>query len=678
MSEEPTRIYDQASSLTSETSSSIQHMESSDSLKCEHEDIPATLIDEVCARLANNKAVKRALPGGGRLNIDRLLPFLCVYRRNPARQDSGTELFVHAEAAFLNAPGIAPQRKGLTTLVHRIAQTAAEQLGGFLVLELWSGPDSDVTPSIDARTGELELSAAAFRLLTRVPHRPEGTFANLEYALQRIRIHRRSAAAEIVLHADNHPPDMSPLIPLDEARAINCHVLGLEIAPIYRDPATGEIFPDVLRQLRRGVGRALKKAFFTFALNQTNTRPQHYFALGRKSLPKLVWDVDRQLTEVSSQFKFLLQLTPINAERAWQQFRDSGFRTPPRFEYRPLNVDPLLLKRQLLQIRTEDVEDPTLSHLMRQTQDELDRQITMLADLGTARFLPGSLQVFGGVAPELLSLATEILLLPYRPAETRGEQLNAGQFAALANEEFEHYRAQLASFTAEAVVREDTYSGLLCTGGNLLIGRETSIPASRANALLQHEVGTHLVTYYNGAQQPLGSLRVGLAGYDGLQEGLAVLSEYLVGGLNLPRLRLLAARVVAVHDLIAGVALPDTYRRLTEEFALEPRQAFTVALRVYRGGGLTKDAVYLRGLRDVLRYVQGGGDLLPLFVGKMAIEHIPIIQELQYRKVLKPTPIVPRYLQDDGAITRLAQLRGTNISVVDLVGDSTSRNESKE
>ena len=36
-----------------------------------------------------------------------------------------------------------------------------------------------------------------------------------------------------------------------------------------------------------------------------------------------------------------------------------------------------------------------------------------------------------------------------------------------------------------------------------------------------------------------GSCPTGLTGYDTLQEGLAVLSEYLVGGLSRPRLRLL-------------------------------------------------------------------------------------------------------------------------------------------
>ncbi len=88
--------------------------------------------------------------------------------------------------------------------------------------------------------------------------------------------------------------------------------------------------------------------------------------------------------------------------------------------------------------------------------------------------------------------------------------------------------------------------------GNLLIGTHTKIPLSRVEALIQHEVGTHVLTYLNGRAQPFRQLYIGLAGYEELQEGLAVLSEYMVDGLSRPRLRLLAARVVAARHMIAG------------------------------------------------------------------------------------------------------------------------------
>ncbi len=88
------------------------------------------------------------------------------------------------------------------------------------------------------------------------------------------------------------------------------------------------------------------------------------------------------------------------------------------------------------------------------------------------------------------------------------------------------------------------YAGLMVSGDQLLIGGRTRIPRRRVEALLQHEIGTHLITRYNGHHQPFRQLEVGLAGYDGFQEGLAVLAEYLVGGLSRFRMRVLAARVV--------------------------------------------------------------------------------------------------------------------------------------
>ena len=630
------------------------------------ERIPKRLIDGVVAQLAEDRPVKEALPGGGTLNMDRLLPFLSVYRRNPLREDAGTELLVTAEAAYLNAPGVATRRKGLRQLIRRIAETASFRLGAFLILEIWSGEDREVPQGRDEITGEQLLPPPAFRILTRRPHRPEGTVAKLQIELQRIKLNRQSAQVEINLNARNHPPRMAQLISQAEAERLNCHVVGLEVRPVYRDGKTGDVYGETLRSLHRSLGRALKKAFFTFSLNRTNVRPQHYYVLGRKSLPKRVWNVDRQLAEVSSQFKFLLLVTPINAERAWHTFSESGYKAEPRFHYRPLGTDPLLLKRRLLSIRTEEIEDPTLAHLFRQTQDELDRQITMLADVATRRFLPGSLQVYRDVGQPLLDLARDILGLYPRSDEEEKGSTSAQAFARQANREIRHYRKRMKSFLGQAIVRDDMYSGLLSTGGNLFVGRETTLLESRVNALIQHEVGTHLVTYYNGQAQPLRLLKVGLAGYDGLQEGLAVLSEYLVGGLSRDRMRTLAGRVVAVDQMITGAPFSETFRLLVEGHGFEPRTAFTITLRVYRGGGLTKDAVYLRGLVQFLEYAPHCDDLEPLFVGKLAADHIPIIRELLLRGVLRKPALRPRYLDDPAAMERLQRVK-TGMTVLDLL-----------
>ncbi len=629
------------------------------------EPIATTVIDDVCARLRANKQVKQSLPGGGLLRMDRLLPFMCVYRRHPNRRDQGTSRLVTSEASYLCAPGGAAERGGLKQLVRRIAETSAGQLGAFLLLEIWSAEDQ---LEVDELTGEAKLPRPSFRILTRRPHRPEGTVATLEYALQQVRVHRKSAVVEVNLHANNHPSGMKPLLSERVESRIGCHVLGLEVRPLYRNPESGEVYDRVIQAYGRQVSHAIKKSFFSFALDRTNIRPEHYFSFGASKLSKQVLAVDRQLADLSRQFKFLLLVTPINAERAWLDFSGSGYRKAPAFQYRPLDADPLLWKRRVMKVATEKIEDPTLSYVFRQTQSELDRQINMLADIGTFRFLPGSLQVFGSVKPALRVVAERLLdsLANRDTTNDPSKMIGARQFSLLAEKELAYYRQQSALFEAKVATRDDIYTGLMVTGGMLLIGRQARISKARANALLQHEVGTHLVTYYNGASQPLRLLQVGLADYDALQEGIAVLAEYLVGGLTATRLRTLAARVIAADEVIKGSTFPDVFQLLVDQLQFEPRTAYTIALRVFRGGGLTKDALYLRGLIDILNYLGSGGQIEPLLMGKFALEHVPIIRELTLSGVMRPPLLRPRYLDWPQSQQRLQKIT-TETSLLDLI-----------
>jgi hypothetical protein len=57
--------------------------------------------------------------------------------------------------------------------------------------------------------------------------------------------------------------------------------------------------------------------------------------------------------------------------------------------------------------------------------------------------------------------------------------------------------------------------------------------------------------------------------------------------------------------------------------------------------------------------------LAVLFVGKLALDHIPLIQDLLDREVLQPPWIRPRWLDVPGAQARLDRLRA-GASVTDL------------
>jgi uncharacterized protein (TIGR02421 family) len=631
------------------------------------ETISDALIATVCGRLAANRRVRRALPRGGRLHIDRQLPFLCVYRDPPDTDDPGTRDLVKSEASYLIASGDAHLRKGLSRLIEQIVDTLGQEFGAFLIVEIWAAPDGG--KSNDPRAPEVSPRFGVFASKRSALSR---TVEVLTGGLNKIKVMKQTVAVDVQRQVKVAPPELPPLLSRQRARELNCSIVGISVPPVYRDTRTGQDYPLLLRTMRRRFGLALRRSVFEFVDRQTTHSPPHYHSLGRRAVVKSLWVIDEQLAAVSNTFDFLLQVTPINSDAAWREFKSSHFQREPDFHYLPTPMDPAVLKRQLYAIPIERLEDPALHHLFQEKQDELDRKITMLRDRNTPGFLYGSLQLYGPISDHLFELAKQILdETSSRSRESaKGKSVTPDEFARHAETEFSYYRQQHDGFTAKTSVSSKV-AGLMVSRGRLLINDRVTFPASRVNALIQHEVGTHLLTYFNGRAQPFRQLYSGLAGYDELQEGLAVLAEYLVGGLSRPRIRQLAARVIAARMVSEGATFVETFRALDHNFDFAQRAAYSITMRVYRGGGFTKDAVYLRGLQTMLKYVAKNGNLEPLFVGKLAAEHIPLVRELQFRKVLCEPPLKPRYMEDVDALQRLEGLR-QGATVLDLLKRSNS------
>ncbi len=624
--------------------------------------ISSEFITDVCDRLAENKQVRRALPMNGRLHIDRSLPFLCVYRSPTKIKDQGTERLVKGEASYLITSSSSKMTKEVSALVQSIVDVQSNKYGAFLIIEIWAGMSSLNHPE-----PELTPPSPYFQIRTSAQRIPTETVESLEKGFKRITILKQKAIVDLKFNTHAWPSNMSSIIPVARLKEKNVYLIGVEINPVYRNSKTGEIFPFVLRRLHRGFSRVIKQGLFTFSHNRTTHRPQNYQALGRRAVVKAVWEVDKKLAQISNAYDLLLNITPINIEQAWNQFKKNKFEKSPVFYYRPIPIDPSSLKRDLYQIPIDYIEDPTLAFIFREKQIEIEQELSMLRDRGTSDFFYSSLQLFGSVEKELAELASHMLkkIPPHRHETIGKSRVNAKMFAQRASEEIAYYKEIFPDMSASVEIRNDI-SGLMVSRGNILIGREINIPTSRLEALIQHEIGTHVLTYYNGRAQPFQQLYTGFAGYDELQEGLAVLAEYLVGGLSLPRLRLLAARVQATNMMINSASFIDTFRELYHTYGFAQRTAYSITARIYRSGGLTKDAVYLRGLEQIFSYLGNGGALEPLFVGKISTWHIPIIKELASRKVLHPAPLRPRYLDNKEATKKLEYLK-KGISVLNLI-----------
>ncbi|MFW2440183.1 MAG: flavohemoglobin expression-modulating QEGLA motif protein [Arenicellales bacterium] len=612
--------------------------------------ISDTIIEDIRKTLAGNKRVRRKLPGGGRVHVDRQLPFLCLYRFPQDRDDNGTERLLLGEAAYILAPASDEHHEQLAKLVREILAIQSGVFGACLLLEIWAGNEV-----ADDQTQPM------FHIVAPDKNLPANILEEVEDALLGISVNELSARITLSYQKSINAPDCSSIISQEVLGQLNCIHLGLEVSPIFREEEEQTLLPFRLRQLHQALSHALNRVFYSFAHNATSLRPAHHHQLGRQFITGVVHETDEQLAEISNSFDLLLHVTPVNAPQAWQEFQSNKYQKPPQFLYRPRNIDPALMKRQLYQVPIEHIEDPTLAYIFSSKREELDRQISLVADRNTPRFLLGSRQLFGDVPAELLDLAKQMLSLPPPSQKADTGSLSASEFAQQARQEIDYYRQQDSALPAQVELRDDV-PGILVSKGHLLVGLDTRISMDRVKATLSHEIGTHIVTHYNGSQQPFRELYAGMAGYEPLQEGLAVLAEYLSNELSHERMRLLAGRVMAVDMISGGADFIESFRMLENDYDFSRANAFAIGMRVYRGGGYTKDFIYLQGLVNVLDYLAAGQQLEQLYIGKITYEHLDFIEELQWRKVLKAPRLRPRFLDDPRTASRLKQLRqGNNI-----------------
>lgn len=382
-----------------------------------------------------------------------------------------------------------------------------------------------------------------------------------------------------------------------------------------------------------------------------------------RPLPPVAARIDAELAHIDAEVDWLLALSPIQNDVMWACFRDSGFAELPPLRYIDLEVDLHAARERLKALPVEDIESPLLSGLLSEKQRELERQVELVRLRDTDGFVNASLDLFGGVDAPLLALAGRILALEDADAALEADA-GIDVFMAELEAELAWYRRQAPGFDVDVVVDTDLNSLMMVSHGTLYVDGDLRVPRARVQPLIQHELGTHVVTRHNGERQSLKQLEVGLAHYDPLQEGLGVLAEFLAGYLPLARLKVLAARVVAVDLAIHGEGVPAIFDLLHNTHGLPTDEAFDVAVRALRGGGLTKDAVYLGGLRDLLDYLHGGGEFEPLFAGKFALSHRVVLDQLAAEGWAATPDLLPRYCSLPGFPERLARCRDTPL--VDL------------
>jgi len=613
------------------------------------------IIEDIEKKLADNTGIHYQLLDYGLLHIERKLPFMIVYRpEEDSPKDSVIENLLKNEASYFICK--IHKYPEYQSLLKKLVKILSDEFGAFLLLELWPG----ATPAVSV------TNVAGFCLFG--PDDLPETAAPFRKNLENMNLAGLKPEVKLDTTGKRNLPHLQPLLETKDLKRLECLLLGLEICPFYRSRETGNVYPLLERRFYSEFSEVFKKTVFDFVKVQARNSISSFQILARRELIPKIWEIDEQLVEIDKRIKFLMLVSPVNGAKAWNEFKKNRYRQVPVFHYRMLPDDPELLKRSLYNIRVEDIDDPTLGFLFREKRAETDKMLTMLIERESPDFFYGSLQLFGGVGNKLISEAKNILdFMPNGESDDNrgGEYYNARQFARLAKEELMFLSAQWPGVKNHVEIK-NTIDSMMVDKGVFYIPAKIRISKKRAEALIQHEIGTHVLTYYNGKNQPLKLLSSGVSGYEELQEGIAVLAEYLSGGLSRARMKVLAGRVMAVDSLINHHDFVKTFEMLTAEYHFKPDEAFFMTMRVYRGGGFTKDAIYLRGFLSVIRYLKKGNPLEPLLIGKIRQNYLPVVNELISREILKPVSIIPRYLTDADSLKRLSLIEKTE-KVTELI-----------
>lgn len=355
------------------------------------------------------------------------------------------------------------------------------------------------------------------------------------------------------------------------------------------------------------------------------------------------------------------------------EFRSGRYRELPRICYdrSDLGYDPEAKKQELLtveqDVRRELGNDDPIAGILEATAREYRLVVEMMEARGTPRFYELSKQLYGSasdiftdgattvsdVAHDMYGILTQMddrLLGPIPERNITAEQ------AVIA---LNHRLALVFGDDTVRVIVDDGIAADAAAGSDYVKVRAGARFSSEDLRILEvHEGWAHVGTSLNGQRQPVaGWLAKGPPRTAATQEGLAALLEVLTFASHPARAHRLNNRVLAVEKAESGANFQEVFDWFRTE-GYEEETCFWNTQRVFRGGTLTggapftKDIVYMKGIVDNYNFLhaaiqQGRPELIRwLFVGKVALEDIPILEARSHEGIVRAPKYVPDIFQD--------------------------------
>ena len=346
-----------------------------------------------------------------------------------------------------------------------------------------------------------------------------------------------------------------------------------------------------------------------------------------------LFEIDKRIDQLVKEIELLRYVNPVNIEEEKTKFFASKYLTDPNFIYPERDFDKFKLHSEFFALPLEDIEDEMIRDLYEEIIYFYSGLIQCIETIGEGKkFYYNSLRSFGSPTEDDVENAK--FILHFEDEDVTAPAFKAKYSSKDAEQVFVDYGKKYDfDFSIRHSKKMSAIAMVLNSKRALVLNENYTYSDNELAILTNHEIGVHMVTTMNALEHPLKIFSHGFPNNEETQEGLAVFSEYMSGNLTLTRLKELAYRVLAVNGLAKGYSFSRTFRLLHNSFDLDRENAFYITLRAYRGGGFTKDYLYLTGLKKIYNHYKEGKDLSNLLTGKVTLEfanHIKYLIEKGY------------------------------------------------
>ncbi|MFA4890814.1 MAG: tyrosine/phenylalanine carboxypeptidase domain-containing protein [Candidatus Gracilibacteria bacterium] len=339
------------------------------------------------------------------------------------------------------------------------------------------------------------------------------------------------------------------------------------------------------------------------------------------------FEIDQEIVNIDNKLKLLFHLRPVNLEEEKRKFLEN-FSYNPQFVYPELKFNPTELKQKLETIRTD--ESP-LGIIFEAKRDELMKKIELIESIDTEYFTQKSANLFGKPDPELIKECEKLLLEGGKFQNLGEEDIDAEEAKERFEKVFKKYKLQNWKVKIQDEMVTDCVAG---KNNRLLLRKNARFSEKRIENLIIHEIETHILTAENGKIQPYEIFNRGLADYLITQEGLAIYNVTTQSKTTIRDSYKALALVIAANTALNS-SFVETFEKILS-YGIPIEQALRIALKTKRGlsdtgvkGAFTKDIIYYKGFKEVSKYIEEGGRIADLYIGKLNVRDIDLVQKIE-------------------------------------------------